>query len=106
VAPGIRSIATHGHKPGHTVFQVTDGHAGMPVLGDTTNRPGLFARNPGWHAMIDTDPAEASRGALLDRAAAGGVRVTGYHFPFPIAGRIAREGQGCCCCAAEWIDGV
>jgi hypothetical protein len=56
--------------------------------------------------MVRLDPVEASRCALLDRAAAGGVRVTGYHFPFPIAGRIAREGQGCCCCAAEWIDGV
>lgn len=108
LAPGIRSIAAHGHTPGHTVFQVSDGHAGLIVLGDTTNRPDLFARNPGWHAVFDMDPAaaEASRRALLDRAAAEGVWVTGYHFPFPIAGRIAREGQGYRYVPADWMDSV
>jgi len=108
IVPGIRSIAAHGHTPGHTVFQVTDGDAGLLVLGDTTNRPELFARNPGWHAIFDMDPAaaEASRRALLDRAASERLWVTGYHFPFPIAGRIARDGAGFRYVPADWIDGI
>lgn len=108
VLPGVRSIAAHGHTPGHTVFEVTDGNQGMLVLGDTTNRPELFARNPGWHAIFDMDPAmaEANRRRLLDRAATDRLWVTGYHFPFPIAGRIARDGQGFRYVAADWIDSV
>ncbi len=108
VVAGIRSIAAHGHTPGHTVFEVTDGNQGLLVLGDTTNRPELFARNPGWHAIFDMDPqaAEANRRALLDRAATDRLAVTGYHFPFPIAGRIARDGQGYRFVAADWIDGI
>lgn len=108
IAPGVRAIAAHGHTPGHTVFEVTSGEAGLLVLSDTTNRPELFARNPGWHAVFDMDPqmAEANRRRLLDRAAAERLWVTGYHFPFPIAGRIAREGEGFRYVRADWIDSV
>jgi glyoxylase-like metal-dependent hydrolase (beta-lactamase superfamily II) len=108
IAPGVRAIAAAGHTPGHTVFEVTDGNAGLLILGDTTNRPELFARNPGWHAIFDMDPqmAEAGRRRLLDRAATDRMLVTGYHFPFPIAGRIAREGEGFRYVAADWMDGA
>lgn len=108
LAPGVRAIAAHGHTPGHTVFEVTSGNAGLLVLSDTTNRPELFARNPGWHAVFDMDPqrAEQNRRRLLDRAASDRMWVTGYHFPFPIAGRIAREGDGFRYVAADWIDGI
>ncbi len=66
------------------------------VLGDTTNIPALFLRNPGWHAAFDQDAAtaEATRRKLLDRAAADKVVVAGYHFPFPATGTIAKDGQG------------
>ncbi|HEV7267688.1 MAG TPA: MBL fold metallo-hydrolase [Falsiroseomonas sp.] len=108
IVPGVRAIAAHGHTPGHTVFEVTDGDAGLLVLSDTTNRPELFARNPGWHAVFDMDPqmAEANRRRLLDRAANDRLWVTGYHFPFPIAGHIARQGDGFRYVAADWINGV
>jgi glyoxylase-like metal-dependent hydrolase (beta-lactamase superfamily II) len=108
VTPGVRAIGAAGHTPGHTVFEVTDGGAGLLILGDTTNRPELFARNPGWHAIFDMDPqaAEANRRRLLDRAATDNILVTGYHFPFPIAGRIARDGQGYRYVAADWTDGI
>jgi glyoxylase-like metal-dependent hydrolase (beta-lactamase superfamily II) len=108
LAPGVRAILAAGHTPGHTVFEVTSGQAGLLVLGDTTNRPELFARNPGWHAIFDMDPqaAEAQRRRLLDRAATDRIWVTGYHFPFPIAGRIARDGDGYRYVRADWIDGA
>jgi glyoxylase-like metal-dependent hydrolase (beta-lactamase superfamily II) len=96
VAPGITSIAAYGHTPGHTAFAVASGDQSMLVLGDTTNNPLLFARNPEWQAIIDVDGnlAVDTRKTLLDRAAADKMLVQGYHFPFPASGYIARRGAG------------
>ena len=38
--------------------------------------------------------AEASRRKLLDRVIADKVMICGYHFPFPAAGRIEKDGAG------------
>jgi glyoxylase-like metal-dependent hydrolase (beta-lactamase superfamily II) len=95
VAPGITSIAAHGHTPGHTVFAVASGNQSVLVLGDTTNHPWLFVRNPEWQAVVDVDGAMAAdtRKKLLDRAAADRMLVQGYHFPFPESGYTARRGS-------------
>jgi glyoxylase-like metal-dependent hydrolase (beta-lactamase superfamily II) len=96
VAPGITSIAAYGHTPGHTVFAVASGNQSMLALGDTTNNPLLFVRNPEWQAIFDVDGnlAADTRKKLLDRAAADKMLVQGYHFPFPASGYIARRGTG------------
>jgi len=96
VAAGITSIAAYGHTPGHTAFAVASGNQSMLVLGDLTNHPWLFARNPDWQAIIDVDGAMAAetRKKMLDRAAADKMLVQGYHFPFPASGHIARRGSG------------
>jgi glyoxylase-like metal-dependent hydrolase (beta-lactamase superfamily II) len=96
VAPGITSIAAPGHTPGHTVFAVASGNQSMLVLGDTTNNPLLFVRNPDWHAVFDTDGplAAETRKKLLERATVDKMLVQGYHFPFPAAGHIVRTATG------------
>jgi glyoxylase-like metal-dependent hydrolase (beta-lactamase superfamily II) len=96
VAPGITSIAAHGHTPGHTAFTVSSGNQSMLVLGDTTNHPWLFARRPEWQGAFDTDGPMAveTRKRLLDRAAADKLLVQGYHFPFPASGHIVKTGSG------------
>ena len=96
VVPGIRPIDSPGHTPGHTSFHVSSGNDQLIVLGDVTNIPALFARNPGWHAAFDQDAAtaEATRRKLLDRVVADKTMVAGYHFPFPAAGKIAKNGNG------------
>jgi glyoxylase-like metal-dependent hydrolase (beta-lactamase superfamily II) len=96
VLPGIRPIDAPGHTPGHTAFHVTSGKDQLIVLGDTTNIPALFARNPGWHAAVDQDAAmaETTRRKLFDRAVADKAMVAGYHFPFPAAGTLAKDGGG------------
>jgi glyoxylase-like metal-dependent hydrolase (beta-lactamase superfamily II) len=96
VLPGLRPIETFGHTPGHTSFQVTSGSDQLIILGDVTNIPALFAKNPGWHAAFDQDApmAEASRRKIFDRIVADKTKVTGYHFPFPAAGTIVKDGSG------------
>lgn len=104
IAPGMRAVAAHGHSPGHTVVHVADGNEQMLMLADITHRPELFARRPDYVSIFDFDgqAAAASRRRILDRAAADRVRVTGYHFPFPSNGFIAKDGQGFRFVAADW----
>ena len=62
------------------------------------NRPAraLFVANPNWHAVFDADAQQAreSRHALFGRAVADGAVIAGYHFGFPNAGRISKDGDG------------
>ena len=108
LAPGIRAVAAAGHSPGHTVVQVADGNDQLLILADITHRPELFARRPDYVSLFDFDgaAAAATRRRILDRAAADRVRVTGYHFPFPATGHIAREGNGFHFVASDWSSEV
>jgi glyoxylase-like metal-dependent hydrolase (beta-lactamase superfamily II) len=102
VAPGVTSIATEGHSPGHCSFMVSDGAAQLLVIGDAVNNPAFFMANPEWIPVFDQDPTMAieTRKRLLDRAAADRMPVIGYHFPMPATGRVERAGTGyvreCC----------
>lgn len=106
--PGIRSVSAFGHTPGHTCYHIADGNAEMMFLADITNRPELLARRPDYHAVFDFDAemAEASRRRILDRVAADRMRVTGYHFPFPASGFIAKEGNGYRFVLADWSSAM
>jgi glyoxylase-like metal-dependent hydrolase (beta-lactamase superfamily II) len=93
VAPGIASMAAHGHSPGHTVHIVNSGNSSVMIQGDTTILPQLFVRNPGWHVMFDMDApaAEATRRRVYDRLVADKMLVHGYHFPFPALAYIEKS---------------
>lgn len=94
VAPGITSIATPGHTPGHTSFAVASGDAKVLVQSDVTNIPEFFLRNPDWHVMFDADPALAqeTRHKFYDMAAAEKATVIGFHFTFPSVGHVEKDG--------------
>jgi glyoxylase-like metal-dependent hydrolase (beta-lactamase superfamily II) len=96
VIPGVRAVATPGHTPGHTSYLVGSGKRQLLVLGDVTNIPILFVKNPGWHAVFDTDPvlAETNRRKIIDRAVADKLTVTGYHYSMPGAGTFKKDGSG------------
>lgn len=104
LVPGITSVAAYGHTPGHMAFRVSSGPDQMLVLSDTANHPALFVRNPGWHAVFDMDAAKAeeTRRKIFDMASADKITVQGYHFPFPAAGHIAKEGDGYAFIPAAW----
>ncbi len=94
--PGIRPIATFGHTPGHTSFRVSSGSDQLIVMGDVSNVPALFVRHPDWQCMFDQNGpmAEHTRRKLFDQVASDKIKITGYHFPFPAAGRIEKDGSG------------
>jgi glyoxylase-like metal-dependent hydrolase (beta-lactamase superfamily II) len=96
VAPGITSLPTFGHSPGHVSFLVADGGQQLLVLGDAVTTPLFFLVNPEWYPNLDMDPAAsvATRKRVLDQAATDRLPVVGYHFPMPATGRVERAGGG------------
>ena len=108
VIPGVRSVAAYGHTPGHTCYHIADGADQMMFVADTTNRPELLARRPEFHIIFDFDAAaaEATRRRIYDRVATDRIRITGYHFPFPANGYLAKEGSGYRFIAADWSGAV
>lgn len=96
VAPGITSVATPGHTPGHTSFVVASGSARVLVQSDVTQIPQIFLRNPDWHSEYDNDPnlAVQTRRKFHDMALAEKALVIGFHFPFPSTGYVEKAGNG------------
>jgi glyoxylase-like metal-dependent hydrolase (beta-lactamase superfamily II) len=96
VAPGIRSVAAHGHTPGHTLFEVQSAGQSFVYVGDLTNVPALFARNPDWAVTFDMDAeaARKTRREVFQRIVQNNAMVGGFHFPFPAFGRMAAMGNG------------
>jgi glyoxylase-like metal-dependent hydrolase (beta-lactamase superfamily II) len=96
VVPGIRFVSAPGHTPGHRAFHLASGTGQLMISNDTAYVPALVVANPGWHGQYDQDAAlaESSRRKLLDRVIADKVMICGYHFPFPGAGTIAKDGSG------------
>lgn len=96
VVPGITSVASYGHTPGHTSHVVSSGGKSVFVQADITNVPFLFARNPGWHLMFDQIPdmAEATRRKVYDMLVADRTMVQGFHYPFPAVAFVEKSGNG------------
>jgi glyoxylase-like metal-dependent hydrolase (beta-lactamase superfamily II) len=108
VAPGITSVASFGHTPGHCTFMISSGNGKLMFMADTTNHPALFVRNPDWSAVfdMDADAARATRRRLLDMAAAERTQVAFYHAPFPATGFVAKAGNGFEFVPTQWTSAV
>ncbi|MFL5790197.1 MAG: MBL fold metallo-hydrolase [Actinomycetota bacterium] len=89
VAAGVRAIEAPGHTPGHLAVVVNDGllWAGDAVISQ------LNVPHPEWVSAADMDGAanEATRRALLARAADHGLVLAASHLP--VAGSIVRDGD-------------
>lgn len=108
VAPGITSIATPGHTPGHVSFVVASGSGKLLVQSDVSNIPALFLSRPDWHVVFDNDPAlaQSSRHKFYDMAAAEKAPVAGYHFSFPSLGYVEKNGAGYRLVPAAWNPSI
>ncbi|MFL6796316.1 MAG: MBL fold metallo-hydrolase [Xanthobacteraceae bacterium] len=96
VAPGITSVATPGHTPGHNSHVIASGSSKVYVQADVTHVPFLFARHPDWHAFYDQDGAmaEATRRKVYDMLVTEKMMVQGFHYPFPSLAFVERNGSG------------
>ncbi|GAB4116940.1 MAG: hypothetical protein Fur0014_18740 [Rubrivivax sp.] len=65
-------------------------------MGDLTNVPALFARNPDWAVTFDMDAEKARqvRREVFQRIVTRNALVGGYHFPLPAFGRLKGAGNG------------
>jgi len=108
VAPGITSIGTPGHTPGHTSYAIASGSARVLVQSDVTNIPALFLRNPDWHVVFDNDGdlAQTTRHKFYDMAATEKATVIGYHFSFPSVGHVEKDGAGYRLIPAAWNPAI
>lgn len=96
VLPGIASVLTPGHTPGHMSFEIRSGSESVMVLGDCIANQHVSFERPDWFYGSDQDEPTAAetRVKLLDRLAAEQMRVIGYHMPFPGIGRAEALGGG------------
>ncbi len=96
VLPGVTAVPVDGHTPGHSAYEIVDGSARLLYIGDSAHHFVVSVQRPKWTIAFDGDApvAEASRAALLARAADSGVTVASPHFPFPGIGRIERRDGG------------
>ncbi len=94
LAPGLRAIESHGHTPGHVNFHISSGNEELLLIGDAIIVPSLFLANLDWQLAFDADKdkATATRKAIVDQAVADNLTIGGYHFGFPNAGKIEKDG--------------
>jgi glyoxylase-like metal-dependent hydrolase (beta-lactamase superfamily II) len=100
IVPGIATMETYGHTPGHTSIQLaSNGEQALVAADAITNQLISFA-HPEWKPGYDgeMDQAVLSRRRLLDQAATDRVLFLGYHLPFPGVGNVARDGA-----AYRWV---
>ncbi|MFC0634308.1 MBL fold metallo-hydrolase [Brevundimonas balnearis] len=96
VTPSITAYTIDGHTPGHTGYLIASGGERLLYVGDMVHHHVISVQRPTWTIAFDGDEAvaEASRQAVLARAADENLRVYAVHFPFPGLGRIQRQGDG------------
>lgn len=93
VLPEVRAVATQGHTPGHSSYEIVSGDARLFYLGDLAHHSVVSVQQPTWKIQFDGDheAAGAMRQQTLATLAADRERVYAVHFPFPGLGTI--EGQ-------------
>jgi glyoxylase-like metal-dependent hydrolase (beta-lactamase superfamily II) len=109
LVPGITAIASPGHTPGHTSYVVASGNGKILVQIDiTAGAASLFARNPNWQFVFDTDKAQAveTRKKLYDMAAAEKMMVQGFHLAFPSMVYVEKSGNGFRLVPAPWSSSI
>lgn len=95
LAPGINSVESFGHAPGHTSFRISSNGDDLTLIGDAIIVPALFLANLDWQLSFDADKdqATATRKAIVDQAITDNLMIGGYHFGFPNAGKIEKDGN-------------
>lgn len=94
--PGIHSIPSPGHTPGHTFYSFEDGGQRIVFWGDILHVPEVQFADPAVTIDFDVDPgmAERQRKKAFAEAAREGYVVAPAHMAFPAIGRLRKDGAG------------
>jgi len=109
LVPGITSVSTPGHTPGHMSHLITSGSDRVMVQGDVSaGMAFLFVQNPEWELQFDSDRplAVQSRRKLYDMMVAEKTLVQGFHFTFPGIAYIEKAGNGYRLMPAPWDSSI
>ena len=96
IVPGVRSVATFGHTPGHMALSIVSGGKRLLHVSDAVLYP-LHLEHPEWTPVFDMLPeqASASKHRIFDLAADENALVFAHHFPpFPNLGHVRKQEQG------------
>lgn len=95
-APGLQTIPTPGHTPGHTSLLITDpaSETRLLILGDALHTTAQLTE-PHWHFRSDIDPALAAihRAGLLDHGRDDRTIIAGGHFSDHVFGSLDPDGK-------------
>lgn len=96
ILPGIASVSTPGHTPGHMSFELRDGSDAALVIGDAIGNHHVAFRKPEWHSGSDQDleMAAATRTALFDKITNEDLQIIGFHLPNGGMGRVEKASEG------------
>jgi glyoxylase-like metal-dependent hydrolase (beta-lactamase superfamily II) len=94
--PGIRSIATPGHTPGHSFYSIESKGEKIVFLGDIMHVAEVQFPNPAVTIVFDSDSkaAAAQRKKAFADAAKNGYWIAPAHVSFPGVGHLRAEGSG------------
>lgn len=101
--PGVASVDTRGHTPGHASFLFASAGQRLLILGDLVHNHAVQFARPDAAFEFDVDPkqAVATRRQVFHRAAKERLMVAGMHLPFPGIGHVRKEAKG----GYAWVPG-
>lgn len=90
VVPGVRSLPSPGHTPGHTSYLVESRGHEMAVVGDIVHVEAVQFDDPAVTISFDVDRAAAARTrrVLFDEFGESRILVGAAHRPFPGLGHV------------------
>lgn len=96
VVPGIRSVATHGHTAGHSVYVLESQGQRLALIGDLIHVASVQLPSPEITINFDSDQpkAAAARARTFAQLAKDGSLVAVSHFSFPGLGHLRKSGKG------------
>ncbi len=96
LVPGIKTLATPGHTPGHTLYAVESKGQKLVLWGDLMHLAAVQFADPSVTIQFDSDSkaAAAQRQKAYADAAKQGYWVAAAHLPFPGIGHVSAEGKG------------
>ena len=96
LVPGVRTVASPGHSPGHSTFMVESKGQKLALWGDLMHVAAVQFANPAVTIQFDVDSkaAAAQRKRAFAEAAKQGYLVGSSHLSFPGLGHLRADGKG------------